>query len=532
MRAALARKAGTGLLVGLAVALGALPAFAQKYGGELKAMLRENWPSLSIHEEGTISTVWPLMPAYSNLVLYDPARATESTDHLIGELAESWSWSQDGKKLTFKLRQGVTWHDGKPFTSRDVKHTFDMLRGVGEKRLRLNPRKLWYENVQEVATNGDFEASFVLKKPQPSLLAMLASGYTPIYPAHVDPAELRTREMGTGPFIVKTIKADEEMLMERNPNYFVKGRPYLDAIRFIDIKSAPTRYTALAAGQLDLSFPGDATIQMRDLVIGKSPQVVVTVVAQGVQVNLLLNNKKAPFDNMKVRQAVNLAMDRPSLNKTVYRGALLPGGTILPPPYGEWGLPAADVSKLPGWGDSEKNKAEARKLLADAGYGPGNPLKLAVQTRAIDVYVNVAIWVIDQLKQVGIEGTLEQYETGVWHPKMSRGDYLFATNLTGVGPADPDADYFENYTCASQRNYMFYCNKELEAQMLKQSEETDKHKRMEMVRAIDRQLQTEAAKPILGHLNDYFMHWPYVKGLVPHNNIYNFGRMQEVWLDK
>jgi len=190
------------------------------------------------------------------------------------------------------------------------------------------------------------------------------------------------------------------------------------------------------------------------------------------------------------------------------------------------------VSKLPGWGDPEKNKAEARKLLADAGYGPGNPLKLAVQTRAIDVYVNVAIWVIDQLKQVGIEGTLEQYETGVWHPKMSRGDYLFATNLTGVGPADPDADYFENYTCASQRNYMFYCNKELEAQMLKQSEETDKHKRMEMVRAIDRQLQTEAAKPILGHLNDYFMHWPYVKGLVPHNNIYNFGRMQEVWLDK
>ena len=532
MRAGRVRRAGIGLIVVLAMAFGALPAFAQKSGGVLKAMLRENWHSMSIHEETTVSATVPMMPAYNNLVLYEPSRPTESAEHLIGELAESWSWSKDGKKLTFKLRHGVTWHDGKPFTSRDVKHTFDVVRDVSDKHLKLKPRKLWYANVQEVTVNGDFEVSFILQRPQPSLLAMLASGYTPIYPAHVDPVELRTREMGTGPFIVKSAKPDEELVMERNPHYFVKGRPYLDGIRYIVIKSFPTRMAALAAGQLDISFPGENTVGGRDQVTSKVPNMVVTEVAQGVYTNILLNHKKPPFDNPKVRLAVNLAMDRPSLIKSVYQGALLPGGTILPPPYGVWGLPPAEVSKLPGWGDPAKNKAEARKLLAEAGYGPGNPLKVPVSTRAIEIYVNVAIWIIAELKEVGIEGTLEQFETGVWQPKLTRGDYLMATNLTGVGPADPDADFFENYTCGSQRNYTFYCNKEVEDLMIKQSQEPNVKKRLDLVHEVDRRLQNEGARPILGHIIDYYMYWPYVKGLVPHNNVYNYGRMQDVWLDK
>jgi peptide/nickel transport system substrate-binding protein len=115
---------------------------------------------------------------------------------------------------------------------------------------------------------------------------------------------------------------------------------------------------------------------------------------------------------------------------------------------------------------------------------------------------------------------------------MSRGDYLIATNLTGVGPADPDSDFFENYTCGSQRNYTFYCSKEAEALMVKESQEPNKKKRMELVHELDRLLQNDGAKPILGHIVDYMMYWPYVKGLVPHNNIFNYGRMQDVWLDK
>jgi peptide/nickel transport system substrate-binding protein len=516
------------LAAGLALGLAA-PAQAQKSGGVLRAMLRENWPSMSIHEEATISAVWPLMPVYSNLVLPDPARPTESADHLVGELAESWSWSKDFRKLTFKLRRGVTWHDGKPFTSTDVKTTFDTVRNG---KLKLNPRKGWYENVASIDTAGDYEVVFNLKKPEPGLLTMLASGYSPVYPAHVSTQDMRTHAVGTGPFMIKTVRPDEELVVVRNPNYFVKGRPYLDGIDFIEIKERSARTAALVANQLDIAFPGEGTSQIRDQLMKDAPAIVLSKVAQSVNVNLLLNTQKPPFNDLRLRQAVNLAMDRETLNKTVYQGVLMPGGAMLPQPYGEFGLSESDLRKLPGWGDPAKDKAEARKLLAEAGYGPNHPLTVTVSTRAIAIYVDVAIWVIDQLKQVGIEATLAQFETGVWHPKLARREYEIATNLTGIGSSDPDANLFENFACGSQRNYTDYCTKEMQALIEKQSEEPNPARRLELVHEIDRKLQVDAARPILGHLVDFYAEWPYVKGLVPHHNVYNYGRMQDVWLDK
>src|SRR5262249_54676170 len=139
---------------------------------------------------------------------------------LSGELAESWAWSDGGKRLTFKLRRGVTWHDGKPFTSADVKYTLDLVRELTPQRLKLNPRKQWYANVADVVTDGDFTVAVVLKQPQPGLLNLLASAYGPIYPAHVDPAELRTRAVGTGPFKLKEAVAEDKIVMVRNPTYF------------------------------------------------------------------------------------------------------------------------------------------------------------------------------------------------------------------------------------------------------------------------------------------------------------------------
>src|SRR5579863_7434708 len=147
---------GVGIIaVALVGGLAVPQSHAEKYSGLLRAVLRENPPSLSIHEEATISTVWPVMPMYNNLVLYDWDKPVETVEHLTPELAESWAWSDGGKLLTFKLRRGVTWHDGKPFTSADVKYTFDLVRGlVPGKRLKLNPRKLYYDNVKEIQTEG------------------------------------------------------------------------------------------------------------------------------------------------------------------------------------------------------------------------------------------------------------------------------------------------------------------------------------------------------------------------------------------
>src|SRR5581483_982929 len=211
---------------------GPAPAAAQsrppKPGGILNVMQREDLPQgFSIHETATISTVWPSMPCFNNLVIFDPLKKTESMDTIIGELAEKWSWQDNYRHLVFFLRKDVKWHDGQPFTAKDVKYTFDMVREAPDApgKLRINPRKDWYANVEAIETPDPGTVVFRLKRPQPSLLMMLASGYAPVYAAHVPAAGYRTGCIGTGPFRLKEWKKGEYVEYVKNPDYFVKGRP-------------------------------------------------------------------------------------------------------------------------------------------------------------------------------------------------------------------------------------------------------------------------------------------------------------------
>src|SRR4029077_19412458 len=155
----------------------ATPAGGPKQGGILRMYHRDSPANASIHEAATYSVNVPFMPVFNNLVIYKQDVAQNSIDTIVPDLAESWAWSSDKKTLTFKLRHDVKWHDGKPFTAADVKCTFDMLTGKSQQKFRQNPRKSWYDQVNEVTTSGDYEASFNLKRPQPALLALLASGY-------------------------------------------------------------------------------------------------------------------------------------------------------------------------------------------------------------------------------------------------------------------------------------------------------------------------------------------------------------------
>jgi len=146
--------------------------------------------------------------------------------------------------------------------------------------------------------------------------------------------------------------------------------------------------------------------------------------------------------------------------------------------------------------------------------------------------VDMASFVINELKQVGIEASLKQVETAQWHPMATRGDYQIGANLTGVGVDEPDANFYENYACGSPRNYSFYCSEQVAKMVDQQSQELNPKKRQQMVWAIQKKLEDDAARPMLDWRLDYFTVWPHVKNLVPHNNIYNFGRLQEVWSSK
>jgi peptide/nickel transport system substrate-binding protein len=524
----------TTLALAAAVAV-PLPARAAKPGGILTLTLREDLPQgFAIHETSTISTVWPAMPCLSNLVLFDPLKATESVDTVIGELAEKWSWQDGYRNLVFFLRKDVKWHDGKPFTSKDVKHTFDILREAPDApaKLRINPRNDWYANVEAVEAADPYTVIFRLKRPQPSLLLMLASGYSPIYAAHVPVASYRTGCVGTGPFKVKEWRKGEFLEYGKTPDYFVKGRPYLDGLKYVVIKEPGTRIAALQTGQVEVSFPGEVSKTNAEQLKAAVPSLVITPYSENVNDNIIMNIKKPPFDNVKARLAVSRGIDRRGLIQAVHQGGAVVGAAMAPKPSGMWGLLDPDLAALPGYGKPADEKVAARKLLAELGYSPQNPLRVEMVTRNISIYVTMASFVINELKQIGIEATLKQIETAQWHATATRGDYQIGANLTGIGPDDPDANFYENFSCGSPRNYSFYCNEQVMAQIHQQSQELDPKKRLAQVVAIQKKLEDEAARPLLDWRLDYFTVWPYVKNLIPHQSIYNFARLQEVWLDK
>jgi len=517
--------------------LAVAPALAQapKSGGILRLTLREDLPQgFAIHETATISTVWPAMPCLSNLVLFDPLKPVESFETIVGELAERWSWQDNFRHLVFSLRRDVRWHDGQPFTARDVKFTFDVIREAPEApaKLRINPRKDWYANVEAIETPDAHTVVFRLRRPQPSLLMMLASGYSPVYAAHVPPATYRTACVGTGPFKLKEWRKGEFVEYVKNPDYFVKGRPYLDGLRYVVIKERGTRTAALQAGEVDVSFPGEQTKTIAEQLKAAVPQLVVTAVSQNVNDNLIMNLKRPPFTDVRVRRAVSLAIDRRAYVRAVHQGGAVVGASMAPRPYGVWGLPEAELNRLPGYGNPAEDKARARKLLAEAGFGPGNPLRVEMATRAIAIYVDFASFVVNELKQVGVEATLRQVETAQWHPLVTRREYQLGANLTGIGPDDPDANFYENYACGSPRNYTDYCDEQVMKLIDQQSQELDPKRRLQLVWDIQKRLEEDAARPMMGWRLDYFTVWPQVKNLLPHQSIYNYGRLQEVWLDR
>src|SRR5499433_2969702 len=270
----------------LVIALGT-PAISQtpKSGGTLNITQREDLPQgFAVHETSTISSVWPVMPCLSNLVLFDPLKKTESMETIIGELAEKWSWQDNYRNLVFFLRKGVKWHDGQPFTSKDVKFTFDMLREAPDAagKLRINPRKDWYVNVQNIEAPDPYTVIFHLKRPQPALLLMLASGYTPIYAAHIPPAQYRTSCVGTGPYKLKEWRKGEFIEYVKNPDYFVKGRPYLDGIRYLIIGERGTATAALQAGRVDTAFPGQTPKPIAEQLRKAVPRLAMTTVNTAV----------------------------------------------------------------------------------------------------------------------------------------------------------------------------------------------------------------------------------------------------------
>ena len=395
-------------------------AFAQTSGGVLRVYHRDSPASMSIHEEGTVGVIMPMMGVMNNLVLYDQHVPRNEPDTIRPELATSWTWSDDRTALTFQLRQDVHWHDGKPFTANDVKCTIDLLTNQGKEKLRLNYRESWWVNIAGASVDGPYQATIHLKRPQPAIMALLASGEAPMYPCHVSPHDMRLHPIGTGPFRFVSYKPNQSITVEKNPNYWKPNRPYLDGIEYTIIPNRSTALLAFIAGKFDMTFPNEVTIPLMADVKSQAPKATCQMTPTSEAVGLLINRTVPPFDNPDIRRAMALTLDRQAFIDILAQGAGDIGGAMQPGPDGIWGLPKERLTSAPGYaGDVEQNREEARRIMRRLGYAREHMLPFKLSVRNLNVYRDPGSILIDQMRQIYLDGEMELTETATWVPKLT-----------------------------------------------------------------------------------------------------------------
>jgi peptide/nickel transport system substrate-binding protein len=231
---------------------------------------------------------------------------------------------------------------------------------------------------------------------------------------------------------------------------------------------------------------------------------------------------------------MSLSLDRKAFIDILTEGQGDIGGVMQPPPSGLWGMPPDLLRTLPGYDpDVQKSRARARTLMEKLGYGPDKHLALTVSTRNVSGYRDPAVILIDQLKEIYMDGVLDPVDTTNWYPKVMRKEYTVGMNITETAVDDPDPAFYENYVCGAMRNYTGYCNPEVDKTVDAQSEESDVEKRKRMVWAIEKKLADDDARPIIFYNRAATCWQPQVKGLtLMINSVYNGQRFDDLWLDK
>jgi peptide/nickel transport system substrate-binding protein len=520
-----------GLLIAVTAAQ---PSTAQKRGGILKMYTPDSPASMSVLEEATVFSRGPMMGVFNNLVMFDQQVKQNSLQSIVPDLATSWSWNEEGTELTFPLRQGVKWHDGKPFTAADVKCTWDLLMDRASEKLRVNPRKSAFANVEQVSTNGDYEVTFHLKRPQPAFLMLIANDFSEIYPCHVSPRDMRQRPIGTGPFKFVEFKPNEYIKVTRNTDYWKPDRPYLDGIEYTIIRDRSTATLAFISGKFDMTFPNTLTVPLLRDVQNQMPQAICELTPDGgLNRHLLVNHNKPPFDSLDLRHAMALSLDRKAFIDILSEGQGDIGGVMQPTPGGLWGMPPDLLKELPGYDpDVLKNRGQARQIMERLGYGADKKLKIKVSTRDLPFYRDPAVILIDQLKEVYIDGELETVDTTAYFSKIMRKDFTVGLNIQTSGP-DPDQVFEFFYGCGSNLNWDGYCNPEIGKLIEQQSSEANQERRKQLAWTIERKLAEDVARPIIYYNRAGTCWQPYVKGLtIMVNSIFNGNRREDIWLDK
>src|SRR5438105_1942051 len=292
-----------------------------------------------------------------------------------------------------------------------------------------------------------------------------------------------------------------------------------------------TAQPAFIAGNFDLTCPYTLRIpQLKDVQSQLPPAHCEVTPTGGVNSHLLVNRDTPPFNNLELRRAMALALDRKAFIDILQEGQGDVGGVLQPPPGGQWGMPPEMLKTLPGYDpDIEKNRAEARQIMQKLGYGSDNPLKIKVSTRDLTIYRDPAVILIDQLKQVYFDGELELIDTSRYFPKIMRKEFTVGLNLQTSGAEAIDLFY----ACGSSLNWDGYCSKPVDELLQQQSEAADEEHRKQFLWAIERKLAEDFARPIISYGRIATCWQPHVKNItLKMNSVFSGNRREDTWLDK
>jgi peptide/nickel transport system substrate-binding protein len=291
---------------------------------------------------------------------------------------------------------------------------------------------------------------------------------------------------------------------------------------------------ASTQAKFDRFTQGILSIPLMKQIKEQDPKAVCVTVPWNIPRQMLVNRDKPPFDNPELRRAMSLTLDRRAFIDILGDGEGTIGGAMMPPPAGAWGLPPEVLQTLPGYGtDVTANRAEARKIMEKLGYGPDKRLSVAVTTRNAPAYRDPSVLLIDQLKEIYIDGTLNAIDTTQWYPTVMRKDYMVGLTVSENGLDDPDQEFYENFVCGAERNYTGYCSPEVDKLVDQQSMQTDNEKRKQLVWEIERRLAEDSARPIIFYPRSGACRQPQFKGhTMMVNGNYNGWRLEDAWLDK
>ncbi len=520
---------GAVVMVLLLVCSVAMAQETPKRGGTLLWYDYADPARLDIHSESGLAVSQAVAGLYSGIVQWGP----EDPMKVSPDLAERWEVSATNDAYTFYLRKGVKWHDGTPFTSADA--VYSLRRIINQEQRSPRCGSILRPLIDSVEAPDDFTLKVNLKFSTPIFLSALASAWCKVLPKHILEREgdltRPESQIGTGPFKFKKYVRGNIIEWERNPDYFIKGWPYLDGVKQYILKTRATQIAAFKSGRIDLYRYPLKRPQIEEILKARKDIIYAEVPSASIQ-QLHMNTKKAPFDNADIRRAIHLGIDRQAIVKKGMDGLGIACVILDPALFGDDALPVEEVNQMPGCRQpKDEDMAEAKQLVAK--HYP-NGLDLEVSVRSLPGYLDHASLVIPQLRKLGIRAKLKTWESAAGFAAWARGDFtMIALQATIMTFMDPSAPFTLIFTTESPRNYGRLPLPEMDELYEKGLRELDEKKRIAIFHEYQRRvLRGESAAVTFGWSRNPLFIAKKIKDWSPGPTAYDNTSFTNLWLDQ